>query len=113
MLPRRQLGFGFVLFLVMVALAFVYAQFVVQDEPAPGDALPVVKRSVPESGTPAPQQPLPEAVTPDAAVDDLIDEALADRDDLSLFEDDELADVEEAAASINTLETVYDDSQNQ
>jgi hypothetical protein len=36
-------------------------------------------------------------VTPDRVADDLIDEALSDRDDLSNYDSDEMADVEDGS----------------
>jgi hypothetical protein len=98
MIPRRMLGFGFALFLILVILAAIYSQYVMRGQSNPADDM---VRSKPAMGTEKPAAPstatapLPTAVNPDTAADDLIDEALADRDDLSTFAEDELADIEE------------------
>lgn len=51
--------------------------------------------------------------TPDTAVDDLIDEALADRDDLDAEVQGELSDLETDTTNINNLNEVYDDQEIQ
>jgi hypothetical protein len=110
-----MLGFGFALFLMLVILAVVYAQYAVRDESVSSERRSPRSAETPKTMTPsdATVMPLPAAVTPDTAADDLIDEALADRDDLSAFADDEAADAEEGSATINSLNTVYDESANQ
>jgi H+/gluconate symporter-like permease len=110
-----MLGFGFALFLMLVTLAVIYAQFAMQRQPNPAE-MNSMKKSPGEMGTTmtAPMaMPLPATVTPETAADDLIDEALADRDDLSAFAEDEAADSEEGGATVNSLNTVYDESENQ
>lgn len=95
-----MLGFGFALFLMLVVLAVIYSQYVMRSQTHSVDAKPW---SQPTAGTekkqPAPSvgvatAPLPTTVTPETAANDLIDEALADRDDLSASEEDEMADLE-------------------
>lgn len=93
-----MLGFGFALFLIMVILAVIYSQFAMRREPNTGDDMVRSKPSMGTEKTTAPSTvtaPLPTAVNPDTAADDLIDEAIADRDDLSAFTEDELSDIEE------------------
>lgn len=91
-----MLGFGFALFLILVILSVIYSQYVMRDQSGSVDmgqrapaAMDAEKKMAPTAA------PLPATVTPDTATDDLIDEALADRDDLSTFADDEMADIEE------------------
>ena len=93
-----MLGFGFALFLILVILSLIYTQSVVHDESnsaemnqqsATGQMSP--ERTPSDMAT----RPLPTTITPETAADDLIDEALADRDDLTEFTADEVADVEE------------------
>jgi|GEM_PF-7044653 len=91
-IPRRMLGFGFALFLMLVALALIYAQFAMERQGNPADS-GMTKRSMSASQTVA--KPLPVTVTPDSATTDLIDEAMADRDDFSTLTADEIADTEE------------------
>lgn len=100
-----MIGFGFALFLMLVMLAVVYAQFAVRHEgnPAAMGEVPVMPTGdqpwkngkMMPGDTVADAQPLPTTVTPDVAAADLIDEALVDRDDLATFMEDELADIEE------------------
>ncbi len=98
-----MLGFGFALFLMLVVLAVIYAQYVMRDQlnPATGMARPMSagdqseRNSEVTSATSTVTAPLPSTVTPETVTDDLIDEALADRDDLSALAEDELADIEE------------------
>ncbi len=90
-----MLGFGFALFLMLVILAVVYSQFVVQQEPSGGNDMVRPQPAADTAKSSAATAPLPATVNPDTAADDLIDEALADRDDLSAFTEDELADIEE------------------
>lgn len=100
---RRLIGFGFGLLLVLVVLAVIYSQFTRQPMPTAVDTDVPAMRSeqpmntgAPAAGAPsAAQAPITGAVTPDRVADDLIDEALADRDDLSNYDSDEMADVEE------------------
>lgn len=87
-----MLGFGFVLFLMLVMLAVIYSQFAMLKQPNPVDTTP--GNSMGETQKTSALAPLPATVTPETAADDLIDEALADRDDLSASEADEMADLE-------------------
>ncbi len=93
-----MLGFGFALFLIFVILAAIYSQYVVRNQSnssndmvRPKPPMSAEKSMAPSTAT----APLPTAVNPDTVADDLVDEALADRDDLSSFTEDELADIEE------------------
>ena len=89
-----MLGFGFALFLILVILAVIYSQYVMRDESNSADEMARPKPSMNSEKSTA-RAPLPSVVNPDTVADDLIDEALADRDDLSTFTEDELADIEE------------------
>lgn len=89
-----MLGFGFALFLMLVLLAVIYSQFAMQRQPNPAEKM-TKPQSASETGKQSAPAPLPATVTADTAVDDLIDEAIADRDDLSGLEEDEMADIEE------------------
>lgn len=89
-----MLGFGFALFLILVILAAIYSQYVMRGQSNSADEMVRPKPAANTEKSTA-TAPLPTAVNPDTATDDLIDEALADRDDLSTFADDELADIEE------------------
>lgn len=89
-----MLGFGFALFLILVILAAIYSQYVMRDQSNSADEMVRPKPTMTTEKSTA-TAPLPTAVNPDTAADDLIDEALADRDDLSTFTEDELADIEE------------------
>lgn len=51
------------------------------------------------------------AVTADSAADDLIDQALADRDDLMAEDTAELNDLEQGTTIVNSLSEVYDDQE--
>ncbi len=123
LIPRRILGFGFALFLILVILAVIASLYAMKRQLNPSDmpAVPVmpagnqVERGsgATVTSSDAAVLPLPTIVTPDTAADDLIDEALADRDDLSAFAEDEAADAAEGSAAINSLNTVYDESENQ
>lgn len=91
-----MLGFGFALFLILVILAALYSQYVMRDQSNSADISPRSSTGEMQKGMPTSvTAPLPTAVNPDTAANDLIDEALADRDDLSASEEDELADIEE------------------
>ncbi len=97
-----MLGFGFALFLMLVILALIYTQYSMQDQPSPSATNPMMptsdsmgkteKQAAPSSVA---TTPLPATVTPDTATADLIDEALADREDFSALGEDEMADLEE------------------
>lgn len=86
-----MLGFGFALFLIMVILALIYSQYAAQKMGGSVETVTNMKKTAPMDSA----KPLPATVTPDAAVDDLIDEALADREDLTALTEDEIADMEE------------------
>ncbi|MFZ1654506.1 MAG: hypothetical protein WAT84_01610 [Candidatus Moraniibacteriota bacterium] len=98
LIPRRMLGFGFALFLMLVILAVIYSQYALQSQPnlsdtvQPKSTMNAGKKSAPTVDIAT--TPLPTTVTPETAANDLIDEALADRDDLSASEEDEMADLE-------------------
>ncbi|MFA9262663.1 MAG: hypothetical protein ACEQSB_04930 [Undibacterium sp.] len=94
MIPRRMLGFGFALFLIMVILALIYSQYAAKRMDRPVET--VTKTSTKTTTPVETAKPLPTAVTPDAAANDIIDEALADRDDLDLQVEDEVKALEEA-----------------
>lgn len=93
-----MLGFGFALFLILVILAVIYSQFVMHRQSGSPDEMvrpnPVISTEKSAALSTA-AAPLPTAVNAATVTDDLIDEALADRDDLSVFTEDELADIEE------------------
>ncbi len=89
-----MLGFGFALFLILVILAAIYSQYVMRSQSNSADEMVQPKPTMNAEKSTA-TAPLPTAVNPDTAADDLIDEALSDRDDLSTFTEDELADIEE------------------
>ncbi|TXH01432.1 MAG: hypothetical protein E6P95_01865 [Candidatus Moraniibacteriota bacterium] len=99
--PRRVIGFGFALFVVLLLLAFIYAQFAGKDAMAPGMSeqenpqamMPVESGSMKNTSETTVTGP----VTPDVVVDDLIDEAIADRDDTTSYTDDEISDVEDGS----------------
>lgn len=108
-----MLGFGFALFLMLVALAVIYTHFTTQGRPNGAETGSNVKPGDRGTSMAAPvAAPLPATVTPETATTDLIDEALADRDDLSVFAEDEVADAEEGRTAVNRLNTVYDESEN-
>ncbi len=91
-----MLGFGFVLFLMLVMLAVIYSQFAMLKQPNPAEMMTRPEASDDRGKMMAPiATPLPAAVTPDTASDDLIDEALTDRDDLSSDVEEELTALEE------------------
>lgn len=103
---RRLIGFGFGLLLVLVALAVVYSQFTRQPMPTSVDTgAPKAMQSdtmksqsaAPTSLPSAAQEPVTGTVTPDRVVDDLLKEAAADSSDLSQYDADEQADVEEGS----------------
>lgn len=86
-----MLGFGFALFLIMVILALIYTQYQTRQM----DTVQTVTKSTKSTSTTESAKPLPTAVTPDTAADDLIDEALADRDDLDAQVADEMQALED------------------
>lgn len=94
-IPRRVIGFGFGLFLTLVILAVVYSQYAGQHRPLSADGPHQVPmkdaKSARTSSAAAPVVTGP--VSPDTVSKDLIDEATADREDLSGYEQDEMADV--------------------
>ncbi|MFZ1626171.1 MAG: hypothetical protein WAT81_00015 [Candidatus Moraniibacteriota bacterium] len=94
MIPRKMLGFGFVLFLMLVMLAVVYSQFAMQKQSNSAMSPRSSSGQEQKQVTPA-MAPLPATVTPEAAATDLVDEALADRDDLTAHVEDELTALEE------------------
>lgn len=97
----------------LVGAAFLYAfvfqsysrSAVVVSQPATLSS--VQPAATPPSATPAPAE-FRAPATPDTAVNDLIDEALADRDDLDAEVKGELSDLETDATNINNLNEVYD-----
>lgn len=99
--PRRAIAFGFGLLLMLIVLAVLYAQFTRQPMPMPQESMAGSKNMMPkEQQMMAPQGQSAAAtgtVTPDQVADDLIDEALSDRDDLSGYDADEMADVEDGS----------------
>lgn len=87
-----MLGFGFALFLIMVILALIYSQYAAQKMDGSVKTVTNTKKtSMPTESA----KPLPVTVTPDVVADDLIDEALADRDDLDAHVADEMQALEE------------------
>lgn len=90
-----MLGFGFALFLMMVVLAFIYSQFTMRQQESSVDTTLRSPVGGMQKGMLPSTAPLPTAVNPSTAAEDIIDEALTDRDDLSVFTEDELADIEE------------------
>lgn len=93
-----MLGFGFALFLMMVILALIYSQYAAQKMGGSVDTTSAenttVKTKTMMEPTKSPSAPVP-TVTVDTATDDLIDEAVADRDDMTILTDDEIADMTE------------------
>lgn len=101
--PRRAIAFGFGSFLMLVVLAVLYGVFTRQPGPMPGE-MPIMmpsNESMQDGAKPEmTKQSVPAVVgevTPDRVADDLIDEALSDRDDLSNYDSDEMADVEDGS----------------
>ncbi len=93
--------------------SFVYQGYVVPREVVvspPPQALSQKDQAVSETSTPAEFQT---PATPDTAVDDLIDEALADRDNLDAEVQGELVQVEAEMATVNSLNEVYDTNEIQ
>ncbi len=86
-----MLGFGFALFLILVILALIYAQYQTRQI----DTVQTVTKSASPTASKEAAKPLPTAVTPDAAASDIIDEALADRDDLDAQVADEMQALED------------------
>lgn len=101
-IPRRVIGFGFALFLILVILAFIYSQFADQRAMAPSvpqesmspQVMPPKESGSMESKSSA---AITGPVTPDSVTDDLIDEALSDRDVIDSYTADEMADVEDGS----------------
>lgn len=94
-IPRRAIAFGFALFLMLVVLAVVYSQFASKKV---GDSMNVNTQMMPQSSGSNNERPaVTGPVTPDVIADDLIDEAISDRDDLSGYDDDEMADIEDGS----------------
>ena len=94
--PRRVIAFGFVLFLMLVVLAVVYSQFI-------NTSGTPVNTKMMETSVPTPMKPSSEMqtttgpVTPETVTDDLIDDAISDRDDLSGYDSDEMSDIEDGS----------------
>lgn len=87
-----MLGFGFALFLIMVILALIYSQYAAQKTGGSVETVTDMKKtSMPMESA----KPLPATATPEAVADDLIDEALADRDDLDQHVIDEMEALED------------------
>lgn len=87
-----MLGFGFALFLIMVILALIYSQYAAQKTGGSVETVTDMKKtSMPMESA----KPLPVTATPEAVADDLIDEALADRDDLDQHVTDEMEALED------------------
>lgn len=96
--PRRAIAFGFGSLLMLVVLAVLYSIFTRQPAdmpmiPSKTDMKNEMKSETSKSSTPA----IVGEVTPDRVADDLIDEALSDRDDLSDYDSDEQADVQDGS----------------
>lgn len=103
-----------VVFLVGSAFlySFVYLSYsdtgtLVSVDP-PGAVPPIMNQEMDASKTPTTLAEFKAPATPDTAVDDLIDEALADRDDLDAEVKGELSRLETETASVNSLNEVYD-----
>lgn len=79
---------------MLFLLALIYSQYAMRKQANPFNAGSTGEMR-PAADTATATAPLPAAVTPGTVADDLIDEALADRDDLSSLVEDEMADVEE------------------
>jgi hypothetical protein len=89
----------------LVVAAFLFAWVYLNYVPADlqiGDGMSVKSKS---------SEAAPKPVTTDTAVNDLIDEAVADRDDLALEEAAELSDLESGNALVNDLSNVYDENE--
>lgn len=99
---RRLIGFGFGLFLMLAILAVLYSVFtrLPQSSAVPTDPRVALPEQLAEQPTPplrVQDAALPAMVTPEGVATDLIDEALADRDDLAEYASDEIADVEDGS----------------
>lgn len=94
---RRLIGFGFGLLLVLFVLAVVYTLFTDKDTMMPVDDSQPTPMMQDESLGTTKTQPVTGLVTPDTITSDLIDEAVADRDDLSTYTEDEIADVQDGS----------------
>ncbi len=94
-IPRRAIAFGFALFLMLAVLAVVYSQFASKKA---GDSMNVNTQMMPQSaGSNTERSAVTGPVTPDVIADDLIDEAISDRDDLTGYDNDEMADIEDGS----------------
>jgi hypothetical protein len=94
---RRLIGFGFGLLLILFVLALIYTLFTDKDTMMPtSDSQPTPMMQDAPSGM-TKTQPVTGPVTPDVVTSDLIDEAVADRDDLNTYTEDEIADVEDGS----------------
>lgn len=101
-IPRRVIGFGFALFLILVILAFIYSQFADQRAMAPSvpqESMNLQVMPPKESGSMESKSSaaITGPVTPDSVTNDLIDEALSDRDVIDSYTADEMADVEDGS----------------
>ena len=100
-IERRIIGFGFALFLMLVILAFIYSQFAGQKAMAPlgtdTHTMPMNDKMMPTGSGPASDRSLPTSITPDSVTDDLIDEALLERESTDDYTADEVADVEDGS----------------
>lgn len=100
--PRRAIAFGFGSLLMLVILAVLYTVFTRQPAPMPRD-VPMMPSKTDMKNEMKPETSKLSApavvgdVTPDRVADDLIDEALSDRDDLSNYDSDEQADVQDGS----------------
>lgn len=94
--PRRVIAFGFALFLMLVVLAVVYSQFVGKESMMPTDnrMMSNENKSLNQGSQ---GMPVTGPATPDTVTADLIDEAIADREELGEYENDEMADIEDGS----------------
>ncbi len=94
---RRLIGFGFGLLLILFVLALVYTLFTDKGTMMPTSESQSTPMMPGEPAGMIKTQPVTGPVTPDVVTSDLIDEAVADRDDLNTYTEDEIADVEDGS----------------
>lgn len=94
---RRLIGFGFGLFFMLLILAVLYSIFTRQPAEAPAHMKPMLDQPQSVENAMNKKMAVPGVVTPDVVVDDLVDEAVADNADLTNYESDEMADIEDGS----------------
>lgn len=95
--PRRVIGFGFGLFLMLVILALLYSVYTKSPRTIDLSAQP---SPVSSSSTSQPVSREPAVVAPvtsDTVVDSLVSEAVAESADVTQYDSDEVADIEDGS----------------